>query len=502
MNSSLLLIKSNNWNTPRGLFQLLSIFCFLTLISFFAWNYFGLLFIIFLILIFFHIHHCEKLRLKTFFIRTILLILAWQFGALFWMLNIDKGILGLIANIIMYVSIFVIFFYIKKHIKPSTFSFIPFWLSFELFLNMYHFSFPWLTLGNLFSSQIYLIQWYDISGVLGGSLWILSIAYFLFTGLLNRSKKGYIIFILVLIIPPLYSFTQLNRYNNKSHNKTEKIVTYNNQYDLPHRSNDGLAINILKKVDPSSSYKSIIIPEQTFRGFLHKDYQKTLAYQFFQDYLNKGVFENIVLGATGRIKKGILVNSALIMTKDTSYYKNKKILVPYTEYIFPILHPFFKKKFYRADTEDSETQIINQLRIAPIICYESIYPFYVANKSKNVTYIYVLSSEKFMNDNQYGKTQYDRIIALRAIENGRPIIKASNNGNSMAIQTNGNIIQKSSKELNYISVPKTNSGNTFWNKYAYKITIIIIVLLSILCFFPKLEKILKTKNIANMIYRK
>ena len=36
-------------------------------------------------------------------------------------------------------------------------------------------SWPWLTLGNVFANTTYFAQWYEYTGFLGGSFWVLII---------------------------------------------------------------------------------------------------------------------------------------------------------------------------------------------------------------------------------------------------------------------------------------------------------------------------------------
>src|SRR6185312_8776186 len=48
-----------------------------------------------------------------------------------------------------------------------------YWLAFEYVHLHWQLSWPWLTLGFGFSNYVSLLQWYTITGPLGGSLWIL-----------------------------------------------------------------------------------------------------------------------------------------------------------------------------------------------------------------------------------------------------------------------------------------------------------------------------------------
>ena len=52
--------------------------------------------------------------------------------------------------------------------------FVALWICFEKFHSSWEFSWPWLTLGNAFGGWHQWVQWYDTTGVFGGSLWILT----------------------------------------------------------------------------------------------------------------------------------------------------------------------------------------------------------------------------------------------------------------------------------------------------------------------------------------
>ena len=59
----------------------------------------------------------------------------------------------------------------------------------EYFHLNWQFSWPWLTLGNVFSTVTEFVQWYEYTGVLGGTLWILSINILIFLYIKNKLAK-------------------------------------------------------------------------------------------------------------------------------------------------------------------------------------------------------------------------------------------------------------------------------------------------------------------------
>lgn len=68
------------------------------------------------------------------------------------------------------------FMHAARRILPGnqgSVSLIIFWLSFEFLHLNWEISWPWLNLGNVFATMPRVIQWYEYTGTLGGTLWIL-----------------------------------------------------------------------------------------------------------------------------------------------------------------------------------------------------------------------------------------------------------------------------------------------------------------------------------------
>jgi len=453
----------------------------LLLCSFLAWNYFGLLFVLFMVMIWKIIFDSNKENFFKSVANFFFLLILWHFGALFWMFGVDKGLYGILSNLLMYLLPFIIFLVIKIKYKIASFVFIPIWLLFEYAINTLSFTFPWLSLGNLFSNQTYLIQWYEITGILGGSFWVMVLSYILYKLIYSKSKKRLLCFLLFLIFPILFS-SSINHYRKQ--NFADKghinIVTYNNKYNSTIWEKDKLAYHILKKVDSSKKYESLIIPEQTIRGFDGRKIKKSLTYHYFNEYLKKSIVKHIFIGTTGYRNKDTLVNSTIVISNKGYYKKVKKKLVPFTEYLPPVFYPFFKKKFYRGDVLDDLSAITKNINVQPLICYESIYPFFVTKNMGKANQIYITSSEKFMNENPFALMQYDNIVRLRAIENRAPLIKASNYGWSLYIDPFGKIIERKNDEINIFTPSKYSESYTFYKSRGVYLTLPFLLLFFII----------------------
>ncbi|GIS04441.1 MAG: hypothetical protein CM15mP107_0610 [Bacteroidota bacterium] len=136
------------------------------------------------------------------------------------------GVGGLFASCLntFLMSIVLILVYKIKIVigeKHALISFPVLWLSFEYLHLNWDLTWSWLTLGNVFSDKTAWIQWYEYAGVLGGSLWVLTINTILYYALRkflsNQSLLKPLLFALVFLTIPLFiSNSILSNFQNLS----------------------------------------------------------------------------------------------------------------------------------------------------------------------------------------------------------------------------------------------------------------------------------------------
>ena len=438
----------------KGLLYIVS-YVSLFFFSFVSWNYFGLLFFINGVFLFAILDKYTDTKFFKFISHSFLFLLSWELGALFWMFSIDQGTYGLLIILIYSLIPFILFFYLKKIFrKINIFFFIPIWILFEVFNNFSSISFPWLTLGNLFSTNIYLVQWYRYVGVLGGSLWFLTISYFLYYTISTKTSKYYRNSVLFIFFPlsifSLYCFfIKKSANDNVLTNRT--FITFNNEKVSDSLNGKDLAFYILKKTrNIKADNKVLIIPETTFKGLNIDKFQNHLVYKFLKKIITENGFKEVYFGTSMYKSKQYIANGSVFITNSTNYTKTKEKLIVFNEYVPKIFSTILNKKKFNPYAKDTSKNIINDLGILPLICYEAFYSYYVMQENKNAKIIYLLSSEKFFNNSVWGAKQYNNILKLRCIENNIPMIKSSNYGSSFVINSKGKVLFKSSNEFNIL----------------------------------------------------
>ncbi|HEX5433310.1 MAG TPA: apolipoprotein N-acyltransferase [Candidatus Angelobacter sp.] len=162
----------------------------------------------------------------------------------------------------------------------------------------------------------------------------------------------------------------------------------------------------------------------------------------------------LVVGSIGTAESKVpgsqqLLNSALIVGPRGRFlgHYDKIHLVPFGEYVPMQQYLFFAKKLTRevgdfARGTERKVFDIDGTRIGVFICYESIFPDEVRQFTANGARVLVNIS----NDGWYGETgapfQHLEMARMRAIENHRWVLIATNNGVTASIDPYGRIVKR------------------------------------------------------------
>ena len=82
---------------------------------------------------------------------------------------------------------------------------------------------------------------------------------------------------------------------------------------------------------------------------------------------------------------------------------------------------------------------MGDIAIAPFICYEVVYPDFVAAGSKGSQLLVTISNDTWFGDS-IGPWQHFQMARFRAVELGRDIIRGTNDGVSALIAADGTIV--------------------------------------------------------------
>jgi apolipoprotein N-acyltransferase len=138
----------------------------------------------------------------------------------------------------------------------------------------------------------------------------------------------------------------------------------------------------------------------------------------------------------------------------------------------------------------------NAIKVAPVICYESIFSEYVTDYIKQgANFITIITNDGWWGDTP-GYKQHLAYAKLRAIETRKPIVRSANTGISCFIDPLGNISLQTEywKEAAIFCKIKPNSYQTMYVQFGDLFSfasLIITILLCIYIIFLRFKKLSK-----------
>ncbi|MDR3273604.1 MAG: apolipoprotein N-acyltransferase [Flavobacteriaceae bacterium] len=478
----------------------------------------------------------EKFSDRKNFGYSYLAFLIWNYGATQWLhyaKNSDGSmswvsvLFPLLVNSFLMSFVFTLFHFVKR--TAGTWygmAFLPvIWLSFEKFHLNWELSWPWLNLGNAFADFPQFIQWYEVTGTFGGTLWVLLVNLILFYHIKAHQVtlkkiylwKGISYAFAVIFIPSAISLARYFSYQEKSEQKLEVVLVqpaidpYEDKYSM---SGAYIVNNLLqcadKEISPNTSF--VIAPETAFpgRGFVKINNLKSDIYlneiqnwvkiqnpklDFVSGVSLVQIYDNQQTKSARRINETsqwydsfnstIQVNA----TDSVQFYHKSKLVVgvehfPYSSLLKPLIGEYmldFGGTMESLGTQDHPTIFsnpYNQAKVAPLVCYESIYGEFVGEFVKKGANVIFISTNDSWWGNSQGHKQLLTYARLRAIENRRDIARSANSGISAFINQRGDI----EKSLEY-DVRGALRGNvnltselTFYAKYGDVLARIALIL--------------------------
>ncbi|MBN2521518.1 MAG: apolipoprotein N-acyltransferase [Bacteroidales bacterium] len=484
-----------------------------------------------------------KLPCVKLFIYTSLAFLTWNILTTWW---IGKAtIIGLIAAITVNTFLMSFVFYLFHILSKYFINFryiilIVLWLSFEYIYFRTDISWPWLTLGYALAKNIKIIQWYDITGVLGGSLWILIINVLIFKiaitdyyFLINRQFIFcLILFFIILSIPISYSYYKYFNYHEKQNSHEIAIIQPNID---PYLSVTDQNLNRLElfggllKETVNSSTDFVVGPEAYIKKpvkennllsnssilyfqNLIKSYSDLEIVCGFKSYRIFNQNENISETAREINNSGYFkekYNSLIYLNNSEIQIRHKSKLVlgvekmPYSGKLL-LLEKLFQKFggiFYSLGVDEKPVlfhSFKHNLKIAALVCYESVYGEYVAEFIKDGAEFIFLSTNDGWWGNTPGYKQHLSFSQVRTIETRRSMARSANTGISCFINQRGEIQKSIQFWEKGVIIDKifTNSKITFYvNHGDYIGRICLILSIFFLIFFIVLYKLKFLKSI-------
>lgn len=423
-----------------------------------------------------------------------LAMLTWNSLSTWWIWNSTSvgTIVALGLNSFLMTLVWQLFYITKRDHGPAIgYMSLPFyWIGFEYLHLNWEVSWPWLTLGNVFAVRTEWVQWYEYTGVLGGTLWIIGVNIILFQitknlfthSLLLKVRQANTILLsfsaLLLIAVPIDASYHMYERRQDQGTPVEVAVVqpnidpYNEKFNGTSDEQLNKQLQLASTVVDSQT-QFVIGPETALPDGI---WEEELAQHPHTKRIRKflGAFPglNMITGVTTfkRYENGEkpsltarkfknadsyydVYNSALLLDSSENlqvYHKSKLVpgveKMPYPQ-IFGFLEKFAIELGGTSGSLGIQTNRSNFIsrsgvQVAPAICYESIYGDFMSGYIRNgAQFIAVITNDGWWG-NTPGYRQHMNYARLLAIQFRKSVARSANTGISCFINQRGDVVQR------------------------------------------------------------
>lgn len=455
-------------------------------------------------------------------------LLVWNVSTTWWVANASLigGIFACMAN----PALMSVPFMAARRIRirfgeqAGYLAFVSFWMSFEFIHLRWELTWPWLTLGNVFAAKYQWVQWYSYTGAFGGTFWVL-LVNLLILSICKRTLyperypphrrvgnliSGIALVLLCIMIPIGISLWQYAHYEDKGDPVQVTVLQpnfdpYTEKFTVPYRLQmDKMLEWSFKRVDDSTDF--LLWPETAIQDDIWldrlqterpvRDIQKAIdSFPGLTCIIGINGFERFRNAdeATATARKYILnqqgpgvpdtllfdvYNTALALNHNgpVGYYHKSKLVpgverMPYPEQLAWLNRLTIDLGGISGSLgiQKERTVFFNaqNVGVAPVICYESVFGEYVSDYvKKGAGIIGIITNDGWWGDTD-GYKQHCMYASLRSIETRRSLARSANTGISCFIDQKGNITQATDWRTDAVitaSLP-VNTDLTFYTEH-------------------------------------
>ena len=420
------------------------------------------------------------------------------------------AILSVIITALLMGGAFMLYHFVSKR-TPAVLArvlLVSAWIAAEYLYTVGEVSFPWLTLGNGFANDPAFVQWYEFTGVFGGSLWALVCNLLIYSALKKPcGLRKWLAPVLAVGIPAVVSsamyLVQGSKLQDGSASVQVSVVQpnidpYGAKFAVTQAEQTGLMLRLARLAPQGVDY--IVLPETAIDDHLWEEYMaQAPAVTMFRETARTHYPETqFIVGATtfrryhspaassptARQSKGSdfwydVYNSAFSVdtTGHVQIHHKSKLVVGVEK--MPYYSVLRHLEFLIVDLggiagqlgQDSVRRVfhhpVSGVRSGTGICFESVYGAYLSEFVQNGAQILFIITNDGWWEKTMGHRNHFSFARLRAIEMRRSIARSANTGISGFINLRGNVIEKLAwQERGTITCTLTlNDRITFYARY-------------------------------------
>lgn len=383
-------------------------------------------------------------------------------------------------------------------------------------------SFPWLTLGNGFSGSPWAVQWYEWTGAMGGSLWVIICNIAVFEALRTRRAGAAVRAAAAVIIPLGVSVAIYATYRPEP--RTAEIAVVQPNVDCYAEKFSGSArrqidnlLDLLSEVPRTA--RIVAMPETALPEQLRDDDpQSGATTKMLRERMDSLLPEAmLVTGATtvkiygageaptdtARESTGVfydIFNSAIALGGDTAadVHHKMRLVIGVEAMPFPRLLRFVDLGGVTGQLGRNDRATVFEkggIKAGPAICYEGLYGESFAEfVCEGAEVMLVLSNDGWWGDTAGHRRLFD-FCRLRAIETRRAIARSANTGVSGFITSRGDVTSRMDWDergvlASQVEVSSRRTAYVAYGDWAGRLSLLVTVM----CLFCYSAYRVKRKN--------
>lgn len=437
----------------------------------------------------------DHMQVRRFWWYHYAAFVLWNAFTTFWVCNatVGGGIFAVLANALQMSLIWALFRFSKKRFEGA----VPYiflavmWIAWERAYFDAQISWPWLTLGNAFARTTRLVQWYDTTGSLGGSLWIWAsnLAIYGVISALSDARwnrwnlvarvSAFVTVVLVLFAPAGISLARYHAYEERSEGKLNVLIAqpdfdpYEKFTSMQQEEQTSVLLDLYSSAIKDDT--DLLLAPETFTSDIYvNDVHQSPTVCSFMSFLSEHPRTHMIFGASTwelfaqHAAPSLLArsygdgtwleshNSALSLDATGEYdifHKSKlvvgteltpypKIFVPLDRWLSGILG--VGSLIGRCVGQDHVSLLGcgDDVPVGCAVCYESVYGEYCTDYVKaGAKLLTIITNDAWWGDTP-GYKQHMSYARLRAIELRRDIARCGNTGISAFIDQKGDVVSQ------------------------------------------------------------
>lgn len=406
----------------------------------------------------------------------------WSALTTWWIAMAGEGawsgaVLSVVITVVLFGAVFMLFHYVSKRAPmPLAYTLlVAGWIAAEHLYTVGEVSFPWLVLGNGFAGDIRLVQWYDTTGVFGGSLWVWICNILIYRALTIRKGRVWVAPLVAVFVPVVVSLVIYLTYREPAETIKVTVVQPNfhpdEKFDFIDKENqEKIMLHLAAKAPADVDY--IVFPETAvYISTDERRLDRSATVDVFRQLLrDKYPGAKIIMGATtlrhylpgelpsrtARNENGFYCdyyNAAVRIdtTTDTPVHHKSMLLIGVEKMPYAGRFKWLDAMILDMGGTTGNLGLDSVRRVFPdpdghtasaAICWEGVFGEYMTEFVRGgANVLFIISNDSWWQDTQ-GYRELFRFSRLRAVESRRAIARSANTGISGFINQRGDIPDK------------------------------------------------------------